>query len=822
MTGPCEVQHDVHVNGRPREAWLRVTATASYLLTVNDIVLDEQDTQLGTLHPAIPMQRTYDLMPVVRRGHNSVSLRLTGTPGPPHLLADLEMQDDAGRCYRLGTDETWLARGEANGPGGMEAARDGRPCHIDPGDLDIPPSDVPGSIVPLTLPLDVLLKRASGEAALMAVIALLTVIACRRAAQFLASGSGMPAPLPSGVVYLALVPATLAISAGILACYDPRIACQDVYQEQWLYAAVLSVPLQWLLLAGIGRLWQTGRRAEVRRLVPGLAGCLVVVLIGGGLALRLHDLTAEPLHPDEVTILRISRFLIRRGFPNLEVHQDLPPIYISGCELESISVALASFFFDDDLYTVRIPAVIYGVLMIPLIYRLGRSLFGTAAGLTASAFYALAPACLLMTHFGRYPSLLQLTTLLTVYYFWRTIAGAGPLRQRALWLTVLSFLAMFLSWEASILLAPGMVLAALFYRRGRLRTLFCNPSVYAGAIVVLSIVLLQMAHGALQQTQFLWYGTGFSDVKLDLMWRYPFFDPLYYIRAASWSEDFLLPMLGLAGAGILAIRHRLQRRVRVLLLIFLTPCLLMSGLLTVFAARYSYHLIPLFILLASAALTAGARGMVRVARAGPAPSYHGYARAIGLLMVFVGIGLGSGMTVQLTELKSFLGSGARPGELRVPNFAGAVEHLRRFFQEGDVVVAAQPEVIDYLIASDGRGFPASWSADYWLQSTMLLQAVLDDRRPLPLHRFSGTAMISSCKSLESVFARHRRIWYITAPPFDDKSNNADTAQFVREHMDIVYQDYSSMILLRDNQHRPAWKRLEGENALQKAKAHYLH
>ncbi len=139
-----------------------------------------------------------------------------------------------------------------------------------------------------------------------------------------------------------------------------------------------------------------------------------------------------------------------------------------------------------------------------------------------------------------------------------------------------------------------------------------------------------------------------------------------------------------------------------------------------------------------------------------------------------------------------------------------------------MVVAAQPEVIDYLVASDGRGFPAGWSTDYWLQSTMLLQAVLDDHRSLPLHRFSGTAMISSRKGLESVFAHHRRIWYITAPPFDDKSNNAETAQFVREHMDIVYQDYASMMLLRDNQHRPAWKRLEGEDALQKAQAHYLH
>ena len=45
-----------------------------------------------------------------------------------------------------------------------------------------------------------------------------------------------------------------------------------------------------------------------------------------------------------------------------------------------------------------------------------------------------------------------------------TVRGAGPLPRRPLWLTVAGFVAMFLTWEASALVAPSMVLAALVQR----------------------------------------------------------------------------------------------------------------------------------------------------------------------------------------------------------------------------------------------------------------------------------------------------------------------------------------------------------------------
>src|SRR5205085_9523905 len=117
----------------------------------------------------------------------------------------------------------------------------------------------------------------------------------------------------------------------------------------------------------------------------------------------------------------------------------------------------------------------WSTLVIGLIFVVGRRLFGTWPGLLAAGVYTVTPSCIAMSTFGRYFDQLQFFALLTVYYFWRTVQGDGRVHGKALWATTASFLAMFFTWEASALIAPGMVLAALVQRRGRLAPLLRSP-----------------------------------------------------------------------------------------------------------------------------------------------------------------------------------------------------------------------------------------------------------------------------------------------------------------------------------------------------------
>src|SRR5207249_3879909 len=134
---------------------------------------------------------------------------------------------------------------------------------------------------------------------------------------------------------------------------------------------------------------------------------------------------------------------------------------------------------------------VFSALATWLLFHVGRRLFATPVGLLAAAIYTFAPVCISMSNYGRYFSQLQLFVLLTVYFFWLTIHGTGPINRRALWLTTLSFLGLFLTWEASALIAPGMVAAALVHRRGHLRPILCTPAVWAAMIVVVLAVVLQ-------------------------------------------------------------------------------------------------------------------------------------------------------------------------------------------------------------------------------------------------------------------------------------------------------------------------------------------
>lgn len=43
----------------------------------------------------------------------------------------------------------------------------------------------------------------------------------------------------------------------------------------------------------------------------------------------------------------------------------------------------------------------------------------------------------------------------------------------------------------------------------------------------------------------------------------------------------------------------------------------------------------------------------------------------------------------------------------------------------------------------------------------------------------------------------------------------------RQHMQVVYQDFSSIVLFRDHNHRPASQRKKDEDALQDAKTDFL-
>ncbi|MBY0525820.1 MAG: glycosyltransferase family 39 protein [Gemmataceae bacterium] len=809
---------------RPDQAWLRVTTTSAYRLAINGLLLDEQEEQLGTMLPTPPIQRSYDVTPVMRAGRNTVCVAVTSAVGPPHLLADLEVEDSEGHRVTLGTDDRWLSRNCLANDWMAKRARsaDWEPCQVASGDLGIAPWMPQRQDVQLDTPWSVFLTNAAGELGVMVIIAFFTFLACRFWTHCLhALHRDIDPTATEGLVVLALVPATIGIVGGVLASHDPRVALQEVYRTLWVSIAIGSVLLQWALLAvlacgrAVNRQWRCGNWLR-SPLSP--TTLLVLLLMAVGMWLRMQDIESVRQW-DEVENYNATRNMLATGFPSLRVHDDLPPLLIHTSEAQFPPMALASLFFEDDRYIVRFPMVCFSTLGIGLIYLVGRRMFDSLVGVVAAILYTFSPVCIGMASFGRYFSQVQFFTLLTFYFFWLTLRGCGPINCRALWLTAVSFIITFFSWEGAAFIALAMVPAGLFQRRGRLHTMLVNRSVWLAVLLVGSAVLLQYCHALLVKTQFLWYGTSLSDLSLKPMWRYPGLQPWYYVLEASWTQDALLPIVGLFGAIALAVRHPWRTRLRFLLTIYLGTCLFMSMTLPGLAWRYIHHLVPLSILLASVTIAAVVHHLARLSRNRALPLGWGlYPRAVGVAGVIAVVALASGMTIELAEIRQVRVEGYGVTVYKFPNFEGPARYVSEHMAEGDIVLATDPFHINHLVRLTGR---PEYRTNFWMSTALRFPATIDDCRTLPLDRRDGTRMVASLESLQDIFARHPRVWVLVQPERHEVLNDRDVGVFLRQHTDVVFEDWQSLVLFRGDKHRTALERRKSEDTLHRAQGVYL-
>lgn len=827
------VRRELVLTGRPRDGWLRLTANCDYRLAVNGRVLDVQEEHLGLGRAAAVVERTYDLSLLLQSGRNSLALLLSRGSERPQLRVDLQVTCRGEPPLRCGTDPSWQAHaGIADDWLSRRAAQATSWHACEAAGAAVVPARISREPMIGLNPAGTALRRVCGQAVLTVVTLLATAWVCSRLVDRLARGVLFGRRrLVRNAVCLALLAPTALIAAIQLAAPDFFFFAEHLRPGSpiWLLGALLLVPLQWAFLH-VAR-WRFGSPcSEAVRAVPQpadrrlrLVHLAVAVFVGVGFSLRMAGLADDPLHPDETTMYRAVQGIFECGYPRVRIHENLPPAPAATSEAVYYGPALAELFFEDPRFVIRVPAVCFGTATIVLVYLVGRGMFGTAVGLTAAAIYTFAPIPIAMSNFGRYFSQLQFFTLLTVYLYYRTIAGRAEIDRRALWQTTAAFLAMYLSWEGSGVIAAGMVAACLIERGARLNTLFGNRSVWLAIVVVLLAMSLQHSHRQLHQASTLWLGTGARDIALTPMWRYPQFEPLYYFWAVTWQPNAFLPLCGLVAGALLAVRHRFAPAARYLLVVLGANCALFALLLPVKAVRYGYHLSPLLLLLTAAAIVAASERLQKSLRKSAVP--HGwsrYAQGMAAAGVLLAAGLAAGAGGRSDELAAFDVAAPTPGQLRVADQRAATRFLLRHLQPGDVVLAVTPHVVEHEweLAAAAESVQKG-AVNYWIESRLQLQPALDDVRTMTLHRLSGTEMISTVEELDAVFARHRRIWYLTSPQFHGKLNVDRVSSYLRQHMEVVYEDYHAMLLLRDAHHRPAVVRVRDEDALDRSGASVL-
>jgi Dolichyl-phosphate-mannose-protein mannosyltransferase len=785
------------------DAWIRIAAAQPYSLVINGVTVtgaespsDVQELKLVQLagdpiwkDPGRGSMDLYRIAPLLTTGVN----RITITSGPwlsawPGLFVDGFLISHC-EVLTFGSDSRWSETFSARLPDEPGIVRSSTTVLADRDSAggSFPVKQVMQSVLPLSYIIKQL-GRSVWVASLTAGLTFMLWKGTSRLLQVLTEGD--PAQ-SSGMDALAHLAPLLILGSLFLARFDVRFDPALPFQGWaiWLAVATLLVLKAALMLdAWAGkkwprpalRSWPVSPRPTAQSLsLVVLAGLMIV-----GAILRLHHLDAQSLYHDEAHMLSFVEGLLNKGYP----HKMIGPfeIPLATYELVPYPIALSTTLLGMNDFALRLPAALFGIMTIPLIYAVGRQVFDERVGLLAAALYAFCPQALVWAKYLWHPQQTQFFALLTSYLFYRAISHM-PMSPKYLYLTAISFIITYLSWEGAGFLLPALGIGLLVVKGQELSWLR-DKHLWIATGMVVTAIALQLIRRILYQVPYLVVGMGLSDVSLPtLFFRDPMYDPTFYVKNFLWLENNAILTVLLIGGLPFLFKHVGLSYYATLLL---TVLLMMTNLLPHATIRYVYYLQPFLILSAATVALYLVDSVVNVVWSSRLPVVWLLQRAITLAVVALVI-LGSSPFMQLYRLNDFsypTGIHTR-ADTYYSDYRSTAQYVRSHYQPGDLLVAVMPEVFHHY---------ANLTSDYFVQDYTKRQVLYDpiDESSRYLDKMMGIPVIRSFEELQGVFSKHRRIWIVAVPSsIFGLLSGPEIMGYVSKYGRVVYESYDARIYL---------------------------
>ncbi len=167
---------------------------------------------------------------------------------------------------------------------------------------------------------------------------------------------------------------------------------------------------------------------------------LLLLLTLTAFALRLAYVLHSHPFIDEFTTILAAKAILQQGFPILPSGL----FYEHGILFSYLDAPFVALATTANLITIaRVPSLIIGTVMVPLIYYIGRRWFSPWVGLGAAALFAISPEGMVWDGRARMYGLAQLLVLLVAFWAFSGTHGKNNTRRRwlalgTLWLALLA------------------------------------------------------------------------------------------------------------------------------------------------------------------------------------------------------------------------------------------------------------------------------------------------------------------------------------------------------------------------------------------------
>lgn len=312
----------------------------------------------------------------------------------------------------------------------------------------------------------------------------------------------------------------------------------------------------------------------------------LIILLAVGFFYRIYGLWLNySFWTDEAATARYGRGVLETGFAKIKETNFTSDAYFVTHYLTGFSFAV----FGQNEFAARLPEVVFGTILIGVIYLLGSKLFGPAVGLGGAFLTTFSYIQIAWSRQARGYSIFEVFFILTLFWLYKLLEDKKIFSLFAF----LVFLTLtVLTHTLGLVLVPIIILFWLICAKS-LKALFSSKIFWISVLAVIFLLLF------LPVTKKI--GEYLLSYKLSRFWQGENF--LSYYHSLFWRGYPLLVFLAFLGLAVTWFKEK-NRQVKVLffLTIFLVYLIFVSFFVHVPFEKYTLALFPLLFLCSSVGL----------------------------------------------------------------------------------------------------------------------------------------------------------------------------------------------------------------------------